>query len=184
MEGAFTLLECADVSKTTIRAASIWQSHSVRPHHWTQTQGKEHTHKQGIGFYVPRPQLCLVVKIALSINISTSSSSSWLISWANLKSPACEENYQQQTNNQSRMDLAITQCQTTSTIRDLADGRLGQHYPRPRRWTLGQHYPRPRRWTLQHYPRPRRWTLTQGMEQTRCHGHAWQLTLFWMRRSK
>ena len=29
--GAFTLLECADVSKTTIRAASIWQSHSVRP---------------------------------------------------------------------------------------------------------------------------------------------------------
>ena len=23
------------------------------------------------------------------------------------------------------MDLAITQCQTTSTIRDLADGRLG-----------------------------------------------------------
>ena len=60
----------------------------------------------------------------------------------------------------------------------LADGLLGQHYPRPRRWTLGQHYPRPRRWTLQHYPRPRRWTLTQGMEQTRCHGHAWQLTLF------
>ena len=29
--GAFTLLERADVSKTTIRAASIWQSHSVRP---------------------------------------------------------------------------------------------------------------------------------------------------------
>jgi len=28
--GAFTLLECADVSKTTTRAASIWQSHSVR----------------------------------------------------------------------------------------------------------------------------------------------------------
>ena len=47
-----------------------------------------------------------------------------------------------------RMDLAIKECQTTSTIRDLADGRLGQHYPRPRRWTLGQHYPRPRRWTL------------------------------------
>jgi hypothetical protein len=36
--------------------------------------------KQGIGFYVPRPQLCLVVKIAPPINISTSSSSSWLIS--------------------------------------------------------------------------------------------------------
>ena len=53
------------------------------------------------------------------------------------KSPACKENYQQRTNNQSRMDLAITECQTTSTIRDLADGRLGQHYPRPRRWTLG-----------------------------------------------
>ena len=52
------------------------------------------------------------------------------------KSPACKENYQQRTNNQSRMDLAITECQTTSTIRDLADGRLGQHYPRPRRWTL------------------------------------------------
>ena len=63
-----------------------------------------------------------------------------------------------------RMDLAIKECQTTSTIRDLADGRLGQHYPRPRRWTLGQHYPRPRRWTLQHYPRPRRWTLTLCFE--------------------
>ena len=76
-----------------------------------------------------------------------------------------------------RMDLAIKECQTTSTIRDLADGRLGQHYPRPRRWTLGQHYPRPRRWTLGHYPRPRRWTPTQGMEDTRMKGHAWQLTL-------
>ena len=100
------------------------------------------------------------------------------------KSPACKENYQQRTNNQSRMDLAITVCQTTSTIRDLADGRLGQHYPRPRRWTLGQHYPRPRRWTLGHYPRPRRWTPTQGMEDTRMKGHAWQLTLSRMRRSK
>jgi len=84
----------------------------------------------------------------------------------------------------NRMDLAITECQTTSTIRDLADGRLGQHYPRPRRWTLGQHYPRPRRWTLGHYPRPRRWTPTQGMEDTRMKGHAWQLTLSRMRRSK
>jgi len=35
----------------------------------------------------------------------------------------------------------------------------------------------------QHYPRPRRWTLTQGMEHTRMKGHAWQLTLFWMHRS-
>ena len=36
-----------------------------------------------------------------------------------------QRNYQQRTNNQSLMDLAITECQTTSTIRDLADGRLG-----------------------------------------------------------
>ena len=129
-----------------------------------------------------------VVKIAPSIDISTFSSSSWMISswlicWPSDGSrlhakkiissnpkKIIKENYQQ--------DLAITECQTTSTIRDLADGRLGQHYPRPRRWTLGS--------TIRDLA-DGRWAALSATSQmdadtrngTYTHeGYAWQLTLF------
>ena len=176
MEGhawQLTLLECADVSKTTIRAASSWQSHSVRPQTLAVTSPLDADKRKGT-YTQARDRFLRTTPSALPGRQNCAVDQYLHLFFFKL---AHFLSQLEVTCMRRKLSAANQQSEPhgfgNHTVSD------HKHYPRPRRWALGQHYPQPRRWTLgQHYPRPRKWTLTQGMEQTRMKGQAWQLTLF------
>ena len=154
--GAFTLLECANVSKTTIRAASIWQSHSVRLQTLAVTSPldadtRKGTYTQARDWFL-RTTPSALPKTAWSSKLLSRSISPPLLlqvgSFLSQLEVTCMRRKLSAANQQSEQHgfgnhsvrpqalSATSQMDAWAALSATSQMDAWQHYPRPRRWTL------------------------------------------------